>query len=141
MFSFLPCVVYSVGVTTYLCYFSWIIENNFASVYRILMCLYTTFLCTKFQGNWITCFHFMVTFTPRQKEEEKKKKTKKLSQFLKVHILLMPGTIYLKIGVWSTDGSTAKIARFHISCTKSFYLWMWFTGFLGCTTHYLLIHY
>jgi len=31
----------------------------------------TTFLCTKFHGNQITCFHFMVTFTPLQKEEKK----------------------------------------------------------------------
>jgi len=34
---------------------------------------YTTFLCTKFQGNQITCFHLMVTFTP----------WRKLSQFWK----------------------------------------------------------
>jgi len=58
---------------------AWIIANSFASVYHILTKLdtkmwpYTTFMCTKFQGKWITCFHFMVTFTPWQK------KTKKLS--------------------------------------------------------------
>jgi len=33
------------------------------------MCPYTTFLCTKFQGNQITCFHFMVIFTPWQKSQ------------------------------------------------------------------------
>jgi len=32
------------------------------------------------------------------------KVTKKLSQFLKVHISEMPGTIYLKFGMWGTDG-------------------------------------
>jgi len=51
---------------------------------------YTTFLCTKFQGNQITRFHFMVTFIPRRKEG---KKTKKLSQFLKLHISEIPGAI------------------------------------------------
>jgi len=41
----------------------------------------------------------MITFIPRRKEEEKyknkkrKEKKKKLSQFLKVHISEMPGTI------------------------------------------------
>jgi len=42
----------------------------------------------------------MVTFIPWQKEE----KTKKLSQFLKAHILKTPGTISLKYEVWGTDG-------------------------------------
>jgi len=50
---------------------------------------YTTFLCTKFQNVQIAFFHFMVTLTPLQKE----KKTKKLSQFLEVHISETPGTI------------------------------------------------
>jgi len=46
--------------------FLWIIANSFVSVYRILtklgtkMHLYTTFLCTQFQGNQITCYHFMI---------------------------------------------------------------------------------
>jgi len=87
--------------------FSWIIANNFVRVYHILtklgtkMSPYTTSLCTKFQVNRITCFHFMVTFTPLRKEG---KKEKKLSQFLKIHISETPGTIYLKFGMWGTDG-------------------------------------
>jgi len=42
----------------------------------------------------------MVTLTPLQKEE----KTKKLSQFLEVHISKTPGVIYLKFDMWGTDG-------------------------------------
>jgi len=111
-------------MTTYWCYFPLIIANNISSVYRILSKLstkmrhYTTFLCTKFQGNRITCFHFMVTLTPSRKEERKKKK---LSQFLEVHISDTPGTIYLKFGIWvlKLEGiSTAKIIRFHTSSMK-----------------------
>jgi len=70
--------------------------NNFASVYCILMkfgtkmCPYITFLCTKFQSIRITFFHFMVTLTPLRKEE---KQPKKLSQYLEVDILEIPGTI------------------------------------------------
>jgi len=37
---------------------------------------YTTFLCTKFQGNRITHFHFMVTLTPLRKEKKDRKKGK-----------------------------------------------------------------
>jgi len=32
-----------------------------------------------------------------------KKKKKKLSQFMEVHILEMPGAIYLKFRMWGTD--------------------------------------
>jgi len=42
----------------------------------------------------------MVTFTQKQKE----KKSKKLSQFLKVNISEMSGVIKLKFGMWGTDG-------------------------------------
>ena len=34
---------------------------------------------------------------------EKKKKKKKLGQFLEVHISEIPGVIYLKFGTWGTD--------------------------------------
>jgi len=60
--------------------FPGIIANNFASIYHVLtklgtkMCHYTTFLCIKFQGNQITCFHCMVTLTPLRKEEKRKRK-------------------------------------------------------------------
>ena len=75
---------------------------------------YTAFLCTTFQGNRITHFNFMVTFTLCQKEGEKKK----LSQFLKVYISETPGMI-LECGVLTVKGiSTAKIIQFRTSSTK-----------------------
>ena len=39
----------------------------------------------------------------RKEEENKKKKMKKLSQFLKLHILGMLEAISLKFGMWSAD--------------------------------------
>ena len=45
---------------------------------------------------------FMAIFVSVQKDEERKK-TKKLSQFLKSHILGMLEAILLTFGVWSTD--------------------------------------
>jgi len=56
------------------------IANNSMSVYCIQtkldtkMCPYTTFMCTKFQGNQIIRFCFMVTFIPRRKKKKNKKK-------------------------------------------------------------------
>jgi len=64
------------------------IANNFVSVDRILtklgtkMCPSTTFMCTKFQGNQIIRFHFMVTFIPRRKEEKKNEETKPVFESL-----------------------------------------------------------
>jgi len=55
------------------------------------------------------------TFTKRRK------KMKKLSQFLEVHILEMPGAIYLKLesGVLMLEGiSVAKIVRFRRNSMK-----------------------
>jgi len=66
---------------------------------------YTTFLCTKFQSIWTTCFHFTITLTPLQKEI----KMKKLSQFLKVHISKTPGAIYL----WGTDSGGRLHSKNH----------------------------
>jgi len=44
---------------------------------------YPAFQCTKFQGNWIIfCFLWQLSHLDKQKN----KKTKDLSQFLKVHI-------------------------------------------------------
>ena len=40
------------------------------------MWAYTTFLCTKFQGNWTTCFPFMITFHTLMKRKERNKETK-----------------------------------------------------------------
>ena len=62
-----------------------------ATKFGIGMHPYPDFQCTKFQGNRIMHLCFITTFTPLRKEEEKK--TKKLSQFLKVHISETPGAI------------------------------------------------
>ena len=64
------------GVTTYWYYFLLNIANIFAGVYRILTKLgikMHPFLCAKFQGNRITCFHLMVTLTPLRKEKKETK--------------------------------------------------------------------
>jgi len=74
-----------VGVITYWCYFLWIITNNFTNVivfFGTKIPPYTTFLCTKFQGNRITRFHFMVTFMKRRKKSKKKKNEETLSTFI-----------------------------------------------------------
>ena len=39
----------------------------------------------------------------KRKKNKKKRKTKKLSQFLKSHISRMPEAISLKFGMWSTE--------------------------------------
>ena len=54
----------------------------------------------------------------RGRKIRRKKKTKKLSQFLKSHISGTLEAISLKFGIWSTEGSvegvsTAKIVLFH----------------------------
>jgi len=73
-FSFSPLAVNPVGVITYWCYFLRIIVYNFMTIYAITtkfgirMCLYSAFLCTKFQGNWIMHLCFITTFTPWRKE-------------------------------------------------------------------------
>ena len=144
------------------------IANKFASVYHILTKLgtkmrsYTTFLCTKFQGNQIARFHFMVALTPLRKEEKNKRKiTKKLSQFLEVHTSETPVAISLKFGMWGTDSGghlhnknrPVSYKQHEVTYTrKSHYCSIRknciivlhvniLTGvarasFLGCTTHY-----
>ena len=49
----------------------------------------------KFEGNSTKRLHFMVVFASVQK---KKKKTKKMSDFLKAHISRMASTIYFRSG-------------------------------------------
>ena len=86
----------------------------FANVYRIptklgtKMCSYTVFRCTKFQGNQITYFHLMVTFTPWWK------KMKKRSQFWKFisQKRLVQFSWNLDFGVLTIEGISAKIVRF-----------------------------
>ena len=145
---------YPVGMTTYWCYFPLIIRNNLASVYCILtklstkMCHYTTFLCTKFQSNRITCFYFMVTLTPLLKEE-KDEETKPVF-----------GSSYLgnarrdlfkiwNVGYWrwrafpqqkSSSFMQAAQSYVYVKIASLFFLLIYSqvlcAGFLGCTTHY-----
>ena len=123
--------------------------NNFASVYGILTKLctrihhYTTFLCTKFQRNRITHFHFMVTFTPLRKGKEEKKvmKLSQLRKFISQKRLAWFSWI-LECGVLMVEGiSTTKHVWF---CANSIKLCMqvcilvWYIdSFLGC---YLVFH-
>ena len=65
------------------------------------MHLYLPLLCANFQGNWILRSRFIAVFVSVRKEEEKK--TKKLSQFLKLHISGTLEAISLKFGMWSTE--------------------------------------
>ena len=81
------------------------------------MCPYTPLLCAKFRGNQILCTNFMAVFVSVRKGEERKK-TKKLSQFLKCHISGMLEAILLKFatvyGVLTLTGmSTAKIVAYY----------------------------
>ena len=148
----LPC-----GHDNILVLFLWIITNNFTSVNHILTKLgikmhpYTTFLCTTFQGNWITCFHFMVTFTHwrKKKKKEKKRETRLIfeSSYLgnTWHDLLE----IWNVGYWWWRASPQqklpgfgqavwsyiymKIALFFF---LSINLWVWRAGFLGRMTHF-----
>ena len=113
-------------MTIYWCYFSLIIANNSLTVYCILakcgtkMCLYTPLLCAKFQGNQIMRLHFMAIFVSAKRGRKKRKK-KKLSQFLKSHIsgTLEAICLTLKCGVLKLVGMfTAKIILFHQGSTE-----------------------
>jgi len=155
IFSFLPLAVYPLSVTTYWCYFSWIVVYNFVTIYGnenkfgIRKQPYSTYQCTKFPGSKIMIF--VITFTPWQKEE-KWKKIKEISQFLKVHILETPGTIFLKFGSWGDNNGRHYRCKNHlislkfhgatynyVKITLLFFLLITrgcVTGFLGHTTHY-----
>jgi len=50
--------------------------------FSIRICLYPTFQCTKFQGNWIIHLCFATTFIPWWKEEEKNEETKPIFEGL-----------------------------------------------------------
>jgi len=64
----------------------WIIAYNFVAIYGIatkfgiMMCTYTTFLCTKFQGNLIMCLSFMENFKFWWKEEKQQNAKNKETQ-------------------------------------------------------------
>jgi len=112
------------------------------------MCHYTTFLCTKFQGNRIIRSHFMVTLTPFTK----RKKKKKLSQFLEVHILENAWRDLFEIwnlGYWRWRASAQQKSSGFVQATQSYvcakiallfflliYSRVWRASFLGRMTHY-----
>jgi len=87
IFSFLPLAVYPVGVTIYWCYFSWIFIYNFVTIYGIATkfgirsALIPPFniQISKQSDNAFVFYDNFYTLTKRRK------KTKKLSQFSKVH--------------------------------------------------------
>jgi len=65
---------------------------------------------TKFQENRATHLYFITDFVNFRKEEsmhpeppKREKKTKKLSQTLRVYNLQMSGIILLKFGMWSAE--------------------------------------
>ena len=89
--------------------------------------------------------------TKRRRKRRKEEKTKKLSQFLKSHILGTLEAISLKFGMWSTEvggyvhsksSCFNKAAQSYggvkiaFSFFLSIYSWVLRPDFLGCTTHY-----
>ena len=62
------------------------------------ICLWTPFLCAKFQGDRSTCLRFIAIFSSVRKHNEKKK-TKKKIETLAAHISEMAGTISFKFGM------------------------------------------
>ena len=105
-------MVYPVGVTTYWCYFSCIIAHNSLPVYDIPakvgteMRLYTPPSVCQISRQSDNAFAFYSSFCKCAKRGRKirRKKTKKLSQFLKSHISGIPEAISLKFGMWSAEG-------------------------------------
>ena len=69
------------------------------------MRLYTSPVCAKFQGNQMWHSRFIAVFVSVRKEEVKQEEkiTKKLSQFLKSHILGMLEAISLKFRMCSVE--------------------------------------
>ena len=71
--------VYSVGMTTNQSCFTRIIGHNSQTIHQICtkcdatICLWTPFLCAKFQGDRSTRLHFIAIFASVQKHEEEKK--------------------------------------------------------------------
>jgi len=73
----------------------------------------------------------------------RKKKKEKLSQFLKLYILETPGVIYMKFGMWGTDGGGHLHSKNHpvsyklrirencIIVLPVNILMVWHTSFLG----------
>ena len=68
-----------------------------------MMCLISLLIHAKFEGNRITHFYFIAVFLQvcKKKEKGKKRKMKKMSNFLKAYILGMAGMIYFKSGMCS----------------------------------------
>ena len=75
--------VYPVGVTTNRSCFTRIIGHNSCTFHQICtkfdarICLWTPFLCAKFQGDRSTCLRFIAISASVQKHEEEKNKEKK----------------------------------------------------------------
>ena len=63
----------------------------------------------------------------------KKEKDKDLNLFLKACISEMSDTIMLMLGMWTTEGGGALCGIIVLSVNNTL---VWYTGFLGSTTHY-----
>ena len=113
---------------------------------------YTTFLCTKFQGNQIICFHFMVTFTLWRKEEKNEEITPIFESLLLRNTWCNLDKI-LNVGYWQWRATLQQKSSGLIQAAWSYvqakivllfflsiYLRVWRTGFLGHTTHMCLDH-
>ena len=106
IFNLFHEAVYPVGVTTNRSCFTRIIGNNSGTIHRICtkfdarMCLWTPFLCAKFQGDRSTRLLVIAIFASvRKDEEEEEKKTKKKNETLAVRISEMAGAISFKFGM------------------------------------------
>jgi len=110
------------------------------------MCHYTTLLCTKFQGNQITRFHFMVTFIPRWKEE-KNEETKLIFESSYLRNALHDLVEIWNVGYWrwraspqQKSSSFVQAARSYVYAKIAFLFFLlinsrvWRVGFLCCTT-------
>jgi len=117
MFSFLPFVVYPVGMTTYWCNFvnnckqlcECVLYSNHTWYQDAPLHHLSVYQISRQSDNPFSLYGNFNTFTKRKK---------KLSQFLEVHISEMPGK---KFGMWGTDSGRhlhSKIVRFCTSSTK-----------------------
>ena len=96
--------VYPVGVTTNRSCFTRIIGHNSRTVHRICtkfdarICLWSPFLCAKFQGDWSMRLRFIAIFASVRKDEKKNKNKKKI-ETLAAHISEMAEAISFKLSM------------------------------------------
>ena len=73
-------------------------------------------MCAKLKGNWIPHLRFMAVFCKCAKR--RRKKTKKMSDFLKAYISGTAGAMYFRFDlVWSRDHRTMNVHKI-IPCSS-----------------------